>query len=253
LNRQAGYWTLQQRGAREMEQMERNWSDYLAAFRGEAPELFDRPEIVAMATRLRRIAPWVSEQVRAGPGDASATLVHGDFKAMNVFLPREDVESGTALPIDFQWIGPGLGMSDVAMHLSHSGSTGALRDGGEERLLEYYHGHLCQRLGPSSAAKYPIALARRHYQLGVLDWARMVFSVFFKGASASTFASKASNPNVGFVYRDVEASIEFVRRVDRCLAPFERQLAMAAGISANDSRTSPTELARSRSRSRGSR
>jgi len=227
MNKEGGYWKMSQRGSAELESMERHWSAYIAAFQGEAPELLSRPEIIALAARLRHVAPWVAKQVRAGPRDPRATLVHGDFKAMNVFLPREGVEDGDALPIDFQWVGPGLGMSDVAMHLSHSGAVAALRGGGEERLVEYYHGHLCARLDAGAAATYSLEAAARDYALGVLDWARMALGAFFRDASPAAFAARASNPNVGLVYRDAEASFEFVRRVDRCLARVEREMGVA--------------------------
>jgi hypothetical protein len=59
---------------------------------------------------------------------------------MNVFVPQPGAPADTpCIPIDFQWTGLGLGMSDVAMHLFHSVEVSALENGGEEALLRYYH------------------------------------------------------------------------------------------------------------------
>lgn len=211
----AGYWTLRQRTEAEMQAMSGNWASYLEAFRPHAPELLSRPEIVKLAGRLEAMAVWVAEQLAVGPSHPCATLVHGDYKAMNVFLPLD--LNGEAVPIDFQWIGVGLGMSDVSMHLSHSVSSGALHGDGEKRLLDYY----VARLAEASGKPYDEKLAWRHYCMGVVDWARMVFSVFFKAASPESFAQKAENPNVGLVYRDMAASFAFVERVDRSLRYLE--------------------------------
>ena len=74
------------------------------------------------------------------------TLLHGDYKAMNVFVPVSGNASVAAIPIDFQWTGPGIGMLDVAMHLYHSVEvTGVAGDGdysGERALLEFYYQRL---------------------------------------------------------------------------------------------------------------
>jgi hypothetical protein len=129
-------------------------------------------------------------------GDTWMTLVHGDAKAMNMFLRRcapstdaNDDCSGDdtsaidgceatgantgrcnysgrargAVLIDFQWTGVGLGMLDVAMHLYHSVSVAAMADGGEEHLLRHYYAALASRIGPEAAARY--ALVRRVSQL----------------------------------------------------------------------------------------
>jgi len=219
-----GYWTLRQRGEKEVQQMTDIWQNYLREFAVHAPELLGRPGIMQLASRLQRVSSWISEQMSADPRGTFATLIHGDFKAMNVFLPLGDLDEEAAVPIDFQWMGVGFGMSDVAMHLSHSVAASALQNGGEAKLVEHYRQVLLPMLSPQSAAEYSADVAWRHYRLGMLDWARMVFSVFFKDASPQAFAKRTDNPNVGLVYRDLQASLDFVVRVDKCLAEFEREL-----------------------------
>mmetsp|Transcript_7646 Transcript_7646/g.24291 ORF Transcript_7646/g.24291 Transcript_7646/m.24291 type:complete len:155 (-) Transcript_7646:26-490(-) len=129
---------------------------------------------------------------------------------------------GPALPIDFQWTGLGFGMSDVAMHLSHSVAVATLDGAGERLLVEAYHRELVEALGESRAASYTSDVSWRHYCLAVVDYARMVIGCFFKNASQSAFAARSQHPNVGLAYKDARASLLFVERVDRCLAEVER-------------------------------
>ena len=64
---------------------------------------------------------FASDEVTVQPDDRYATLVHGDFKAMNVMLPMDESDGATApMLIDFASTGVGLGMCDVAMLLAHS-------------------------------------------------------------------------------------------------------------------------------------
>lgn len=221
LQSQAGYWRLSQRGESEMRQMTAVWESYVRSFEHLAPELFRRPEILKLAERLEKISPWVSDALAAIPSNYFATLVHGDFKAMNIFLPGEKCESLTALPIDFQWTGVGYGMSDVAMHFCHSVASDAFEEGGEEFLVNSYLAELHKSLPARCSAKYTQDVAWRHFHLAILDWARMALSSFFKDASPETFAARADSPNVGLVYRDVRASFRFIQRVDKCLEHFE--------------------------------
>eukprot|EP00747_Dinoflagellata_sp_TGD_P049198 gnl/TRDRNA2_/TRDRNA2_146062_c0_seq1.p1 gnl/TRDRNA2_/TRDRNA2_146062_c0~~gnl/TRDRNA2_/TRDRNA2_146062_c0_seq1.p1 ORF type:complete len:168 (-),score=36.76 gnl/TRDRNA2_/TRDRNA2_146062_c0_seq1:3-455(-) len=133
---------------------------------------------------------------------------------------EKDEAEAKALLIDFQWTGVGFGMADVAMHLSHSVACEALRDGGEERLIHFYYTVLMEALG-GRGAEYTYEVALHHYNLAVLDYARIVLSYFFAGATPEAFAARADKPNVGLVYRNVEASLLFVKRVDDCLQRVE--------------------------------
>lgn len=216
LQPKAGYWAMHHRSKEEFSQLEANWKVYVEAFTPLAPDLFARQGIADLGTRLRDVSESVSNALWAKPTDPFASLMHGDLKAMNIFLPETSSAQTSALPIDFQWTGVGFGMADVAMHLCHSVSVDALRDGGEQRLVECYMGALAEIVPPQAFNDFKTA-ALKLYCLGVLDYSRTVISHFFKGASPEKFVERAHLVNVGLCYRNVEASFLFVERVDRCL------------------------------------
>ena len=121
--------------------------------------------------------------------------MHGDYKAMNVFLPPEDSGKDAVL-IDFASTGIGFGAADVAMHLQHAITPADLVDGGEERLIDGYLAALKAARGPE-AAEYPRELAMRHYTLGVVDYGRFIVGRFWSAATPESFAKKANSPNSG--------------------------------------------------------
>ena len=137
----------------------------------------------------------MSAQLSPGAEDPHATLVHGDYKAMNVFLPPEGSDKGAVL-IDFASTGVGFGAADVAMHLQHAITPADLADGGEERLIDGYLAALKAARGPE-AAEYPRELAMRHYTLGVVDYGRFIVGRFWSAATPESFAKKANSPNSG--------------------------------------------------------
>eukprot|EP00438_Fugacium_kawagutii_P016041 Skav232580 [mRNA] locus=scaffold932:27205:28575:+ [translate_table: standard] len=220
------YWMLDRRGRSELQSLKPIWKEYLEAFHSQAPDFFSQPSIALLAERLERVAIWVAGQLQPSPEDDFATLMHGDPKAMNMFLPAG--ASATALIIDFQWTGVGYGVADVAMHLPHSVHDSALRDGGEERLLKLYHSDLLkalqkrQTIGKARLDAFSFDQAWHFYRLAFVDYARMVMCNFFKGASPAAFQSRADKPNVGFVYRNVDASINYLQMLDRHLQYVEQ-------------------------------
>ena len=222
LHAQGCYWALSRRGEAEMQKLQQNWAAYLRAFEPHAPDLLSQPGIRNLGQRLESIAPWAAAELQASPNDAFATLVHGDYKAMNLFLPVD--EAGDLLLIDFQWTGVGFGMADVAMHLSHSVVTDALLSH-EEDMVRMYHSLLIDSLktrGAAAAAKaYTLETALHYYKVAFLDYARMVMSCFFHNASPEAFRARGDNPNVGFVYRNVEASLQYIQMIDRHLTSME--------------------------------
>ena len=60
---------------------------------------------------------------------------------------------------------------------------------GEEQLLRYYHRQLSSLLSDADAAAYPFDTAKRHYQLCLLDYGRVVMSCFCASDTATTFQS----------------------------------------------------------------
>lgn len=107
------------------------------------------------------------------------TLIHGDVKSENLFT----TEDGTAVAFfDFQYVGLGLGVSDLAKLLTCSVSVDMLTSEelgmvaaeaidmgeGERRLLEYYRAAIEEKSGKS----YPWEVFRRHWETALVDWLR---------------------------------------------------------------------------------
>mmetsp|Transcript_4178 Transcript_4178/g.12612 ORF Transcript_4178/g.12612 Transcript_4178/m.12612 type:complete len:500 (+) Transcript_4178:3-1502(+) len=225
-----GTWV--QREAAELQRARSVWPRFLQAFTPIAPGLLGRPELVRLAERLEAVVPQVVAETTASPGSSFATLLHGDFKAANAFLPEDARCGGMAVPIDFQGVGVGFGMGDVAMHLIHSVSFEALCDGGEERLVSAYLEALAAELSPAAAAAYTPEVAWRQYRLAVLSYSRMLLGGFVTDASPEAYAAQNASPraiNVGMIFRDRRAALRLVERVDSCLRYLEREAAADAG------------------------
>lgn len=155
------------------------------------------------------------------------TLLHPPstplLQAMNAFVCRAGVGQ-PAIPIDFQWTAIGLGMLDVAMHINHSVEPALLRNGGEEELLRWYLAQFHSELGTRSPA-YDAETSRFHYTLALLDYARVVFSHFWKGLDGAKLAAKAGNSNCSNAYRSLPGLLRFAEAVDRELVAFESRKA----------------------------
>jgi hypothetical protein len=187
----------------------------------------------------------VSEQVSPGPSDRHATLIHGDYKALNVFLPIDvggggDEEPEGCLLVDFASTGVGLGMSDLAMHIHHAVLPEHLADGGEERLVRRYWEHLISLLprnkdydeadGASSAScDYPWEAAWRHYKLAVVDYLRFFVGRMWKSATPATMKEKEGNKNVSLINRSVPAAVAFLRVAEQFLTEVEAEYEAARG------------------------
>jgi hypothetical protein len=130
----------------------------------------------------------------------------------------------------------GMGMLDVAMHLYHSVSLDAMVDGGEERLLRFYHRRLTERIGPGKALRYPFHTAMRHYRICLVDYARVVLSYFFKGASPASFAAKAEKENCGLVYRHLGCAMRFVEEVEKAVSFLEAEEGKGGGLTLDETR-----------------
>jgi hypothetical protein len=115
-----------------------------ARFLGVAPEglwttgtywhLATRPdELAAMdSAELRAAAPLLDQKLRSC---AFQTFVHGDAKLANFCFSTDSL---AVAAVDFQYVGGGCGMKDVAYLLSGECSSAAT----EQRHLDAYFGHL---------------------------------------------------------------------------------------------------------------
>ena len=216
LQHPGGSFALKIRNPAELEKIIPNWETFKTNFAKEAPAgFFDKR--VNLGERLRRAAPWVAAQLAPLPTDRHACLVHGDLKAMNAFLPRDNPDPD-ALLIDFASTGVGYGMADVAMHLCHALMPGDLRTH-EADLLQRYLRFLGQE-------DYDPLLARRHYELATIDYGRFVLGRFWGAASPDAFWEKRHKSNVALVHRNVPAALHFVERLDAYLAKYEGEISL---------------------------
>ena len=124
------------------------------------------------------------------------TVVHGDYKAENLFFrPRADgggdgggdsgdgvddkVGGGGACGVcDFQWSGRAVGACDVIYLLTTSLADGLLR-ACEGALLRFYYEALCAALarhGRGGGASFPLEDFEHEYALATLDFARFVLA-----------------------------------------------------------------------------
>ena len=235
LLQQACYFKLQRR-RQDLTSIPDIWAAFVESFSPCDASLFAEEGIQRLGVRLQAQAEWIDEQLQVQAHESFCTLVHGDFKAMNVLVHQNNCQR--SIPIDFQWTGLGFGTADVALHLHHSVHIDVMRDGGEEELLRHYHRRLLEELdarsdcdGAELRKRYSYTVARRHYELSVLDYARMVFSSFYRGVTPATCAKRAGAMNASLVYRDVPCALRFVRRVDELLrgVEAERDAAAAGG------------------------
>jgi len=108
-------------------------------------------------------------------GSQYGTLIHGDYKAANLFFSESPDINGadSVAAVDFQFSGAGLGVEDVA-YLLYPDARGDHFDY-EEELLETYHEELILQLiahqkgGPSTL---PFEVFQRFYELARIDMTR---------------------------------------------------------------------------------
>lgn len=210
--------SLALRNPKELAGIETAWERFRTAFREEfeAAGLWDRT--ASLASRLKQNAEWISQKLSPSPTDSYATLVHGDYKSMNTFLPRDS--NGSARLVDFASAGIGNPMMDVAMHISHACMPQDLAViqpsglSGEEELVEHY-------LTALEISEYPRQVAWQHYKLAFCDYLRFFTARMWSTATPKTMKSKLSNPNINNINRYPEAAMAFVERGERYLTEVE--------------------------------
>ena len=81
---------MERRGLTELEcSIESVWPEFLAAFTALEPELMKCSAVVELPRRLVRLAEWVNAQLAVQPTQRFCTLLHGDYKAANLFLDED--------------------------------------------------------------------------------------------------------------------------------------------------------------------
>jgi Ecdysteroid kinase-like family len=227
---------LSMRNPKELAGIVDSWDAFCKAFESHLKmEGLDTEAFVNLGRRIERLAVHVSHLVSPGPHDTFATLVHGDYKALNVFLPRTDVESDSdnngnednCLMVDFASCGVGLGMSDVAMHVRHAVEPHHLAHGGEQDLVRQYWESLQQLLlalhDADAAREYTWEVAWWHYKLAVIDYFRFFLGRMWKSATPNTMKAKATNKNVSLINRSIPAAMAFLRNVEAYMVEIEAE------------------------------
>lgn len=137
------------------------------------------PEYVTCNTkglgrRIENVGAAISRLLaKQSAGLQYGTLIHGDFKAANLFFQKDATSASSVAAVDFQFAGCGLCVEDVA-YLLYPDARGNHFDF-EEELLKVYHEELILQLmtfqkgGPSTM---PFDVFERYYELARLDMTR---------------------------------------------------------------------------------
>ena len=215
---------LDTRNPKELAGMEASWEHFSTQFQSALKEAGLLERTKDLGKRLKAAAKAISLELSPQYNGKYATLVHGDYKAFNVFLPKDLESDHKPLLVDFASTGIGLGVSDVAMLVHHAVLPENLANGGEEELVDHYLQTL-QELLPEGQT-YPRDVALRQYRLGVCDYGRFVAGRFWKTATPETFEKRKDSPNTTLINRNVAAAMAFIDRMERYLAEFEKDQAV---------------------------
>ncbi|PRP85203.1 hormonally up-regulated neu tumor-associated kinase-like [Planoprotostelium fungivorum] len=157
-----GYWTGTKTEANKEEFMEA-WCKAVVNFR---KELNITEELETLGERLNERLSSLSKQFdRMEP----KTLVHGDYKISNLFVPPE----GGVYAIDWQWFGMGPGALDVSYFIATSLSPSLLHR--DEHFLFLYFETLRENV---ELKDFTMEQLRRQYRLCWLDF--FVYTVVAK-------------------------------------------------------------------------
>ena len=141
-------------------------------------QLDTRPDELASLedTSLREAAPLIDRQLRLC---RYQTLIHGDAKLANFCFTAETMKPGVAA-VDFQYVGRGCGMKDMAYFLGSCLGADEC-EAMESLLLEYYFSRLLQRVGEKQPGIDKTELEAEWR--GLYDGAWADFHRFLKGWS----------------------------------------------------------------------
>jgi hypothetical protein len=104
-----------------------------------------------------------------GPISDHETLIHGDVKSENLFTTTD----GDAVAFfDFQYVGVGLGVCDLAKLFTCSIPASMLTTKGEEKMLRHY----LVKMKEISGKEYEWDVFVRHWESALVDWLRFQVS-----------------------------------------------------------------------------
>jgi hypothetical protein len=217
---------LSMRNPKELTGIIQAWDHFCSQFGNDLrmAGVWNDDSVANMGARVAAVAEYVSEQVSVAKAcDPYATLVHGDYKSMNVFLPVAEKGRDSAVLVDFASVGVGLGVSDVAMHIHHAVLPQDLdTNGGEDGLLRHYWQTLQDCLTDGAAREaFTWEVALRQYQFAVVDYFRFFLGRFWRSSTPESMHKLRNNKNTNFINRSIPAAVAFVARVEKYLAVVE--------------------------------
>lgn len=223
-----GSYHLKNRNPKEMEHLVSAWDGFVRDIGPASPDgFFEDTRMKDLGMRLHRAAEYISKVLSPSPSCPYATIVHGDYKAMNIFFKgSEEDPNPTPILIDFASTGVGLGMSDLAMHVAHVALPEDLEDGLEDLLVKEYYNGLIAAVPDSDDLKtsYREEDAIRHYQFAVVDYFRFILGRQWNKATLGVFEKRSKDTNFAMVNRSIDAALNFVERTDRYLAIIEKEM-----------------------------
>ena len=219
-----GSYHLKNRNPKEMKHLVSAWEGFVRDIGPAAPDgLFDDPNMQNLGKRLYHAAEYISKVLSPTASCRFATIVHGDYKAMNIFF-KGDKNDPTPILIDFASTGVGLGMSDLAMHVAHVALPEDLEDGLEEHILEKYYNALQNAMSDDMKGLYSKSDALRHYRFATVDYFRFILGRQWNEVTMEIFEKRNKDTNFAMVNRSVEAALKFVERTNRYLIEIEREM-----------------------------
>ena len=244
----SGSYHLKNRNPKELKGMVQAWDDFVTnIIRPHAPEgLLHEQDMKLMGERIVNAAEYISNELSPLPNDRYATIVHGDYKAMNIFFQDDTTTtttttthrnendttssstrtSSTPLLIDFASTGVGLGMSDLAMHIAQIALAEDLDNHDmEAKLVEHYYNCLIRSL-PKDVVQnvYSKDEAWRHFRFATVDYFRFILGRQWKGITMEVFAKRNKNTNFAMVNRSIDAAFRFAKRSELYLREIEQEM-----------------------------
>jgi len=183
-----GFWTGG-KDAINTQTIAAQWTQTVRWLQSNHPDLFSE-ETKGIGKRIQALAGPLDRFLSTESAGSRGTMIHGDYKAANLFLSESTVEEDDRLGaesvavVDFQFTGGGLGAEDVAYLLFSDARGDYFND--EEDLLRTYHEDLVASLieqrkgGPSSIS---LECLQMQYELSRVDFTRHLLG---RGWVAST-------------------------------------------------------------------
>lgn len=235
LCRFGGSYHLKNRNPKELQHLEKAWDGFIRDIGPHAPDgFFDDIKLQNLGKRVYHAAEFISQELSPSPKEPFATIVHGDYKAMNIFFPVEEEEdnddnvtNSMPLLIDFASSGVGLGVSDLAMHIAHAISSEDLEENAMEQVLfNQYYDSLQEALPSTLKHVYSKPDAWRHYKFATVDYFRFILGRQWKGVTVEVFEKRSKDKNFGMVNRSIQVALNFVKRTDAYLREIEEEMAV---------------------------